>query len=167
TCGEMITPWDAGGRSLGRVGNSSRDDYIHSKLDQLIRQRWQAVSLVSRPAIFDHKVPAFNVASLAQTPPEASQPGDIGFRRAEVQIPDHRHQLLRARRERPRGGRAAEQRDEVAPLHSITSSALASNVGGASRPSVFAVLRLMTSSYFVGACTGRSAGFSPLRMRST
>ena len=31
----------------------------------------------------------------------------------------------------------------------------------------FAVLRLMTSSYLVGACTGRSAGFSPLRMRST
>ena len=28
-------------------------------------------------------------------------------------------------------------------------------------------LRLMTSSYLVGSCTGRSAGFSPLRMRST
>jgi hypothetical protein len=34
-------------------------------------------------------------------------------------------------------------------------------------PSVFAVLRLITSSYSVGACTGRSAGFSPLRMLST
>src|SRR5262245_63833661 len=33
---------------------------------------------------------------------------------------------------------------------------------GTSRPSAFAVLRLMTSSYLVGACTGRSAGFSPL-----
>ena len=31
----------------------------------------------------------------------------------------------------------------------------------------FAVLRLITSSYLVGACTGMSAGFSPLRMRST
>jgi hypothetical protein len=30
----------------------------------------------------------------------------------------------------------------------------------------FAVLRLSTFSYFTGACTGRSAGFSPLRMRS-
>ena len=36
-----------------------------------------------------------------------------------------------------------------------------------SRPSALAVLRLITSSYLVGACTGRSAGFSPLRMRST
>jgi hypothetical protein len=30
-----------------------------------------------------------------------------------------------------------------------------------------AVLMLMTSSYLFGACTGKSAGFSPLRMRST
>src|SRR5262249_42005275 len=69
-------------------------------------------------------------------------------------------------RERPRG-RAAEQRDEIAPFHSITSSVRASSDGGISRPSAFAVLRLITSSYLVGACTGRSAGFSPLRMRST
>jgi hypothetical protein len=51
--------------------------------------------------------------------------------------------------------------------YSITSSARASRAGGMSRPSVLAVLRLMTNSYLVGACTGRSAGFSPLRMRST
>jgi len=51
--------------------------------------------------------------------------------------------------------------------HSITSSARASSVGGSSMPSAFAVFRLMTNSYLVGACTGRSAGFSPLRMRST
>src|SRR5262249_25884595 len=66
----------------------------------------------------------------------------------------HPLRLLRARRERPRG-RAAEQRDEIAPPnHSITSSARASTVAGKARPSAFAVLRLMTSSYLVGACTG-------------
>jgi hypothetical protein len=37
---------------------------------------------------------------------------------------------LRARRERPRGCRAAEQRDELAPSHSITSSARASRLSG-------------------------------------
>src|SRR5260370_33487722 len=58
--------------------------------------------------------------------------------------------------------------DELAPVaHSITSSARASNVGGTLRPSALAVFRLITSSYFTGACTGRSAGFSPRRMRST
>jgi hypothetical protein len=42
--------------------------------------------------------------------------------------------LLRARRERPCRC-AAEHHDELAPLHSITSSARASKVGGISRPS--------------------------------
>ena len=36
---------------------------------------------------------------------------------------------------------------------------------GTVRPSALAVLRLMTSSTFVACWTGRSAGFSPLRMR--
>src|SRR5262245_27707878 len=53
------------------------------------------------------------------------------------------------------------------PHHSITSSAVASSVGGTSRPSAFAVFRLMTSSYLVGTCTGRSAGWVPRRIRST
>src|SRR5262249_4204514 len=69
-------------------------------------------------------------------------------------------------RERP-CRRAAEQRDELAPLHSITSSARASSDGGTSRPSVLAVCRLMTSSNLVGSWTGIWAGFSPLRMRPT
>src|SRR5262245_36822925 len=51
--------------------------------------------------------------------------------------------------------------------HSTTSLARASSDGGTVRPSALAVLRLSTSSYLVDACTGRSAGFSPLRMRST
>ncbi len=51
--------------------------------------------------------------------------------------------------------------------YSITSSARASSDGGTVSPSALAVLRLTTSSYLVGACTGRSAGFSPLRIRST
>jgi hypothetical protein len=56
---------------------------------------------------------------------------------------------------------------EPRPHHSITSSARARSDDGTSSPSALAVLRLITSSYLVGACTGRSAGFSPLKMRST
>jgi hypothetical protein len=74
--------------------------------------------------------------------------------------------LRRAREERPRR-RAPKQRYELPPPHSITSSARESTVGGIVRPRAFAVLRLITSSYLFGACTGMSAGFSPLRMRST
>jgi hypothetical protein len=63
------------------------------------------------------------------------------------------------------GSRAAGRRTKDKP-YSITSSARASSVGGTVRPSALAVLRLIISSYLVGSCTGRSRGFSPLRIRS-
>ncbi|MGC1848221.1 MAG: hypothetical protein WA707_11710, partial [Pseudolabrys sp.] len=44
--------------------------------------------------------------------------------------------------------------------YSITSSARTSNGVATSIPIALAALRLMTSSYLVGNCTGRSAGFS-------
>ena len=50
-------------------------------------------------------------------------------------------------------------------LYSITSSASASRLSGIDRPSALAVLRLMTNSNLVGCTTGKSAGFSPLRIR--
>ena len=49
--------------------------------------------------------------------------------------------------------------------YSITSSARASSIGKMVRPRAFAVLRLMTSSNFVGCVMGRSAGLAPLRTR--
>ena len=80
--------------------------------------------------------------------------------------PDHRHRrLLRARRQRPRGRRAAKQRDELASFHSITSSAMASSAGGNVRSRALAVLRLITSSNLVDCTTGNSLGLSPFRMR--
>src|SRR5262249_17849754 len=80
--------------------------------------------------------------------------------------PDVSHPLglLRARRERPRSSSAAEKRDEVAALHSITLSARASSIAGTSRPSILPVCRLTTSSNLVARRTGRSAGLSPLGM---
>jgi hypothetical protein len=51
--------------------------------------------------------------------------------------------------------------------YSITSSAVICMISGIVRPSALAVLRLMINSNLVGACTGRSPGLSPFRMRST
>src|SRR5262249_7943804 len=76
----------------------------------------------------------------------------------------HPFALLRARRDGP-CRRAADERDELAPFHSMTSSARASSVRGTVMPSALAVLRLTTSSTFVVCWTGRSDGFSPLRIR--
>ena len=80
--------------------------------------------------------------------------------------PDGRQlrRLLRARRERPPAAAPPSSVMNSRRSHSITSSARASSVGGTSRPSAFAVLRLMTSSNLVDCTTGRSAGFSPLRI---
>ena len=56
----------------------------------------------------------------------------------------------------------------LSPLgYSMTSSARARSVGGTSSPRTFAVFRLITSSYRVGCCTGKSLGFVPRRIRST
>ena len=79
----------------------------------------------------------------------------------------HIYPVMILRRERPRDRRAAEQRDEVAPVHSITSSARASSVGGISRPSAFAVVRFTTRSNLVGCSIGRLSGFAPRRILST
>src|SRR5262249_22122992 len=84
---------------------------------------------------------------------------------------DHRQfsLLLCAHRERASCccRRAADERDELAASHSITSSARCRNGSGIVRPSVFAVLRLTTSSNLADSWTGRSAGLAPLRIRST
>src|SRR5215475_10755547 len=97
-------------------------------------------------------------------------PLERDVRQSSAEKPDHRHRrLLRARRERPSCGRAAEQREERAALHlhSITLSARARNAGGTVKPSALAVLRLMTNSNMVGCSTGRSAGSAPFRILST
>jgi len=120
----------------------------------------------------------------------------VGFRCAneDADTPDPLRLLLRARRDRPRR-RAAEERDElaaadpwcpgrgaarsearrcardtrdeVAPAHSITSSARASKVGGTSTPSALAVFWLIARYNVVGAWNGRSAGAVPRKIRST
>ena len=56
---------------------------------------------------------------------------------------------------------------EVSGYRSITSSAVASSIDGNVRPSVLAVLRLITSSNFVGCTTGSSEGFAPRRILPT
>src|SRR5262249_6234280 len=90
------------------------------------------------------------------------------FERCEVEKPDHWHRwLLRARRERPRRRRAAEERDELAPPHSITSSARPANGSGTVSPRALATLRLMTRVYLSARWIGKSPGFAPLRIRST
>ena len=65
------------------------------------------------------------------------------------------------------GERAAIPTYKCSISYSITSSAIASSLAGMSKPSVFAVLRLITSWNLVGCTTGKSAGLIPLRIFAT
>src|SRR5262245_42867903 len=126
------------------------------------------MGLIFRRAVFDQDVLALDEACFLQTLAErGDQVREVG-ERAVPQETNNRHgRLLRARRARPRSRRAADERDELAALHSITSVARSRNDSGIVNPSVFAVVRLRTRSNFVGCSTGRSAGFAPRRILST
>src|SRR5262249_22710306 len=145
------------------------DNDIDLESDELCSDFAVAFVASLRPANLDCDGSVLDPAKLAQSLHKGGDPSALCRRCGAAHEPDSRelYRLLRARRERPRGGRATEQRDELAALHSITSSARASRLSATVRPSAFAVLTLITSSYLVGACTGRSSGCSPLRMRST
>jgi hypothetical protein len=54
-----------------------------------------------------------------------------------------------------------------ARAHSITSSARARSDGGTSKPSAFAVFRLIRNVNFVGCSMGKSLGLVPFRILST
>ncbi len=120
-------------------------------VDQVGRERWQVVILTIRPAVFDHHIPTFDKASVLASLDELQPRIALRCSRWRTEKADHRHhRLLRPRRGRPRHRCATNKRDELAPLHSITSSARALSVAGMSRPSALAVCRLMTNSKTVG-----------------
>src|SRR2546423_10886885 len=97
------------------------------------------------PAVFDRHVPALDIAKFLQALTECIQHGPVSIERCAVEKANHRHRLLLcARRKRPCRCRAAAQRDELAPSHSITSSARASSVAGTGTPITLAFVRLMT-----------------------
>src|SRR5262249_53129254 len=117
------------------------------------RRVFASAGSVRSPASVDARIAALGPAQLLQRLYER-RVASLPFRIVSGQVHEHADAtnpigLLRARREWPRS-RAAEKRDELASSHSITSSARASSVGGTSRPSALAVLRLITSSYLVG-----------------
>src|SRR6516162_975704 len=144
-----------------------RENDIDFQSNELGCQLGEAFAASLRPAIFDREIAAVDPAEIAHSLHEGGGPLALRRRATRSEQSDSRHlRLLCARRERPRS-RAAEQRDELAALHSITSSASVIKVFGIVMSSALAVLRLTTSSNLVGCTTGKSAGFSPLRTRPT
>src|SRR5262249_36528806 len=133
-----------------RVNPPHSSDYGYLSANQVGRKLRQSIVLKVRPTKFDRQISTFDIAIFLQALRERIGHIFRFARRPGAEIADRRRRpLLPTRRDRPRG-RAAEQRDELAPPHSITSSARASKLSGTVRPSAFAVLRLITSSNLVG-----------------
>ena len=92
------------------------DDDIDAKTDELGRNLASADDCPTGIADIERDVPVLRIAKGLQTPPERI--GERMRRRRGDQHTDERQfsRLLRPRRERPRRRRAAEKRDELAPL---------------------------------------------------
>ena len=154
-------------RSLGgnaRRGDAGGGDDRNLTTDQIGGKRRQIVILALRPAILDRNIAALNIADSQRGLP-GTRPGSgetVGENTTEIPI-----SASTAAARAPRAAtcrRAAEQRDELAALHSITSSAATSSLSGIVRPIVFAACRLMTSSNLVDCATGKSAGLAPFKI---
>src|SRR5262249_12997554 len=87
----------------------------------------------------------------------------VGDMRYQCAYAPYSVRLLRARRERPCERRSAQQGDELAALHSITSSARSRIDDGSVIPISFAVFKFATSWNRVGRSAGNSATFAPCR----
>src|SRR5262245_5207937 len=150
-------------------GGALDDDRVRRQLHEVLRKS-PKISRTGSGAMVNPNIAAVHPSQLPERVlecPNARHCHRVALGKpGQKADPPDAFRLLRPARERPRRGRrAAEQRDELAAFHSITSSARPSSQSGNVTPSALAALRLMTSSTFADCWTGRSAGISPLRMR--
>jgi len=124
------------------------NDYVDFARDQICRKLRQPIQDAVGPTVGDRKVFPLNVSEPVERIMELTYANILSRSVIEDANTRYLRRLLRARRERPPRGRA-DERYELAPFHSITSSARSRIDVGTSKPRNFAVLRLMISSTFV------------------
>ena len=146
------------------------DDDVGRLLDEVSGVRLGPLVIASVPADVQSDIAAVVPAETLQSPAEAVdalQTFSITFGVQHHQADDARTaRRLRRGREGP-SRRTGDNTNDVAPPHSITSSAWARSVAGTAKSSARAVFKLTTSSSLADCSTGRSPGRSPLMMRST
>jgi hypothetical protein len=111
--------------------------------------------------VIECKIPAFLIAQFGHALEEICVKWGLSGQHTDKADTQRFRLQLRSHRKRPRRHRAADKRDELAPIHSTTSSARKRIDVGNTIPKLFAVFRLMTSSNFVGNSAGSSAGLAP------
>ena len=106
-----------------------------------------------------------NTAMRRGRPAPCANPADGQAAAAPPSMTIKRRRLIRSPRQRGSWCHCAGR--PCRPIHSMTTSARARNVGEIVRPSAFAVFILISSSNFVGCSTGSCAGLAPFRILST
>src|SRR5258707_14533668 len=145
------------------VGPPSKND-VYVKADEIVRHLGKPLVVSLGVAVLEANILTLDIPEIVESLSKRVD-GRPGLDRQDTDR-DYFPLLLSTCGERP-SSRTAGQSDELATLHSITCSAPASSILGITMPRAFAVLRLITSSNLVGACTGRSAGLAARRMRLT
>ena len=98
------------------------DDDRYMSANQIGRHFRQPIVLTFRPTEFDRQVATLDVAHFPQAFAVRSNEVRERRRRCATEKPDYRHRrLLPVRGERPKGRGAAEERDELAPSHELSS----------------------------------------------
>src|SRR5215469_2273004 len=160
------------GRLLGgdRCRRPSRDDHVNLDPEQFLREAGESLWPTVSRAILHDEVLSLRISELLEPLPECRQISGVRCGRYHFQQTDT---IDFPRLLRPSGKRRSEQtadkvgNERATGDHWITSSARVSSDGGIVRPRALAVLRLITSSNFVGCSTGRSAGLAPFSILST
>ncbi len=158
---------DCGRRLPGSHGAlAARNDDVNLETNQVGSEAWESVVSSVRPPVLDDNVSPFDIAKLAESLLERFHEGGRG-RRQHADAGDFPC-LLRLGGERHGQGPQRQPAQERAPAHHCMISSARTRIDwGIVRPSALAVLRLITSSNFVGCSTGRSPGLAPLRILST
>src|SRR6516162_3063828 len=130
-----------------------------------------SVPIGPRVPIFDLNIAPFDPTRVTHAQAKCSQTrfrfGIIFGNPKQYANAAHPLRLLCVQCERPCCDRTANKHDELAPPHSMTSSAVARSDGATVMPSACAVFRLIANSNLSGFWTGMSAGLMPFSMRST
>src|SRR5262249_38924979 len=143
-----------------RCGCRAGDDHVSLESNHLGRKLLKSLCSALRVTALNDDVLSLNIAEFPQWLEQGSVSCIVWGMCDEANTP-HSCCLLRPGREWRRGRRSAEQRDELAALHSITPSASCWRCKGTSRPSALALFRLMTSSNLVGSSIGISDALLP------
>src|SRR5262249_50048500 len=117
---------------------AARKDEIGRKHDEFLREPPCRLGVEPHPAVVELNVATLRPSELLKPLAECGEEclifGVVLGRRHQHADSPHAAAPLRARRERPRRRRAAEQRDELAAFHSITLSARSTSGAGTSWP---------------------------------